>query len=45
MNRSAEELFIETTNLDGLIWLTAQNLPNSLNFLPAKLPRYMLGSS
>ena len=39
MNRSASGLVIVTTNL---VWRIADDLPNSPNFLPAKLPCYMV---
>ena len=43
INRSANEFLIVSTNLDGFIWRIVviwrimDNLPNSLNFSPAKL--------
>ena len=37
MNRSAKGLSMVTTNL---VWRIADDLPNSPNFLPAKLSRY-----
>ena len=40
MNRSAKELLIVTAPLDVLVWQIADDSPNSLNFLPAKLSRY-----
>ena len=40
MNRSAKGLLTVTATLDGLVWQITDDLPNSLNFLPAKLSRY-----
>ena len=40
MNRSAKGLLILTTNLDGLVWQIADDMPNLLNFLPIKHSHY-----
>ena len=42
MNRSAKTLLIVTTNLNGLVWQMADDLPNSPNFLPVKHSHYMV---
>ena len=41
MNRSAKGLLIVTTNLDGFSLVNHRYLPNSPNFLPAKLYCYI----
>ena len=45
VNRSANRLLIVSTNLDGLVWRIADDLPNLPNFPPAKLSCYKVVTS
>jgi len=45
MNRFSQKVIIVNRNLDDFVWRIACDLPNSPNFLPAKLSCYMVAST